>query len=113
MVQPGSCDSGREHKVPRWEKPRIHLLPGSLCVNGNQAKNDVQDTIETLSYDKNKLQHKVERAEPSAEERRSAPHSDVTGVMAQLTDLVQATHKLTKPMAQYMEKSKEWLTSRN
>ena len=60
-----------------------------------------------------KLQHKVERAEPSVEERRSKSRSDMTGLMAQLVDLAQTTHEQTKKMPEYMKKSKEWLISRN
>ena len=76
-------------------------------------KNGVPGTIEILSYDRNKIQQKVEQAEPSAEERRSERRSGMTGIMVQLTDLAQAKHELTKIMTQYMEKSKEWLISRN
>ena len=80
----------------------------------NQARNGIRDIIKTLSYyDRNNLQHEVERAEPNAEERRSEPCPDMIGIMAKLTDLAQATHELTKTMAQCMEKRKEWLISRN
>ena len=86
----------------------IYDLARYVLMALDQARNGVWDTIETLSYDKNKLQRKVERTETSAEERRSEPCSDMIGIMAQLTDLAQATHELTKTMAQCMEKSKEW-----
>ena len=66
----------------------------------------IRDTIKTLSYGMSKLQHKVERVEPSAEERRSEPCSDMIGIMAQLTDLAQATHELTNTMAQYVHGEK-------
>ena len=53
----------------------------------------------------------MERAKPSAEERRSKPRSDMIGIRTQLTDLAHATHEQTKTVAQYMEKNKEWLVS--
>ena len=91
----------------------IHDLAHYTSMVLNQARNGARNTIEVLSYDRNKLQHKVKRAEPTVEERRSEHRSDMLGIMAQLMDLAQATHKVTKTMARYMEKIKGWLVSRD
>ena len=71
----------------------------------------VQETIEVLNYNKDKLHYKVEWKTQSAEERRSEPRSDMVGIREQLRSLAQSRHDQTKNVEQYMEESKEWLVA--
>ena len=72
----------------------------------------VRETIEVLSYNKDKLHYKkVEQKTQSAEERRPEPRSDMVGIREQLRSLAHARHDKTKTVEQYMEENKEWLVA--
>ena len=43
----------------------------------NKARQAVNDTMEVLDYDKDKLKYKVERKKQSEEERRTEPRPDM------------------------------------
>ena len=77
----------------------------------NKAWQAVNDTIEVLDYDKDKLKYKVERKNQIEEERRTKPRQDMAGTRDRLRSLARSTHEQTKNVGQYMERSKEWLVA--
>ena len=101
--------SDRKHKVPRWEKPRIIYYPAHRVL---VALNQAQKAVSQLWHEQATSQGGASET-ASAEERRSELHLDMTGIISQLTDLAQTIHEQTKKLAEYMEKSKQWLISRN